>query len=80
MDDVKMEILYGVKVLEPVRYWLTEAEVTKKQLWWSVVVPQYWINCEYSRLGPFDTKQEAYEIAAMGGIRIGEPPQQVEAV
>lgn len=58
MNEPLYEITFltGTKVFKPVEYNIVE-RVTGPW-WWRRT--RYWIECEFSRLGPFDTKDEAY--------------------
>lgn len=45
----------GEKVFKPIEYTVSEKIVGS--WWWKR--REYWIECEFSKLGPFDSKQEA---------------------
>ena len=51
----------GELKLEPVRYWI---ELVKTPRWWWFPRMEYFVCCEFSRLGPFDTWNEAAECRA----------------
>lgn len=67
MSDAGITITWmgGVKTLKPIEYHITEK--AKGPWWWRRI--EYWIECEYSRLGPFDARHEAEKILAYAGER-----------
>ena len=52
MGDVTytVDAIYGEVKIKPVEYWITPK------------ADGYWIECEFSSLGPFDTRKEASDI------------------
>lgn len=60
MSDQQIQVtwLTGEKVLKPVEYTVTE-KVTGPW-WWRR--REYWIECEFSRLGPFPSMRAANEM------------------
>jgi hypothetical protein len=59
--DYQITLMFGELHLEPIKYWIG-AEVVKRWWFWSRV--QYWVCCEFSRVGPFDSEKEALEACA----------------
>lgn len=51
----EITVLTGVKVLKPVQF---HVEMRMEGPWWWRQA-RYYVACEFSRLGPFDTKREA---------------------
>lgn len=62
MMKIKVHILYGHLELKPVEYRLGKSN------------EGFWIESDFGKLGPFDTKDEAHEMAISGGIRIRRQP------
>lgn len=62
----EITILYREKKLNPIEYRITKTLNKKSKLiFWYVEYFEYWIECKFSRLGPFNSEQEARFTAAL---------------
>lgn len=57
----KLSWLTGVKYIEPIDYWLEEVII--KRRWFQSDKKEYYIACEFCRLGPMTLKDAKYHIA-----------------
>lgn len=66
-DNVKVTYLRGEVKLEPVRYYITHRSVPRRWKWLGRR-NEFYIETRYSRLGPFETMREIFEMTRYGGI------------
>ncbi len=60
-ENIKITFLYGHKELKITLPTLTTEYKTKKFLWFKWNIPQYYIDYEFCRIGPYDKLEEAQE-------------------
>lgn len=56
----KLSWLIGVKYIEPIHYWLEE-KIAKRWFWFDR--KEYYLVCEFCKLGPMSLKDAQYHIA-----------------
>lgn len=62
---VNVRFVAGHMQLKPIEYWVEERT---EGPWWRRRVG-YYLACEFSTLGPFDSRGQLYEAALAAGIR-----------
>lgn len=57
-----LEVLFGVKLLEPIKYRIVGGQVPVK--WWQRRREEWFVESNYMRLGPFPDRMDALDMWA----------------
>lgn len=68
MGETTIRWTGGVKKLEPIQYWI-EAQPAACR-WWRRRREEFYICCEFSSLGPFETRSDALKMIALTGAQL----------
>lgn len=69
MNDITITFLTGEKKLEPVEYRIVKQITNEQYLYFfNYKRVEYFIETDFSKLGPFETKDEIFNMAVSGGF------------
>lgn len=61
--EYRITMLTGEAVIKPVEYWVEE--VPAKTRWWQRPRSEFWIACEFSKMGSWPSREEARAMLLM---------------
>lgn len=69
-------IMYGTKTIPPIRYWISFKYTTVPHFFfWTKRVKEYWVCCEFNRLGGWRTYDEAFSCILLANERLKYDPE-----